>query len=244
MCLMSDEAFPHHLLGMVHLSNKIEQFGQLHGGSTVDAKISLNDSYIFHEKGLCFSVTSEIFDNNSQKLLWRNECVMLQRMKIEIPTGENAYESKLKETDIAGLTEKERWFLTSNMGRKYALASGDYNPIHLSAISARMFGFSQGAIIHGMWTKARAVASVLQTAPRNLIGLDSDCSSPVLDVFVEFKTPLFLPGEVSLSSGPLPVNNMAAFTSSDDRDGTLFQVRSVAGEQLPHVRGVFSWRKE
>jgi acyl dehydratase len=52
----------------------------------------------------------------------------------------------------------------ADIGRRYGLVSGDMNPIHLSAPSAKLFGFRQ-AIAHGLWTKARALAAMLPRQP-------------------------------------------------------------------------------
>ena len=49
--------------------------------------------------------------------------------------------------------------LAKDLGRRYAAISGDYNPIHLGALSAKLFGFKQ-AIAHGMWSKARCLAAL------------------------------------------------------------------------------------
>ena len=51
------------------------------------------------------------------------------------------------------------WRLPADTGRRYAAVSGDVNPIHLWAPAARAFGF-HGAIAHGMYTAARALATV------------------------------------------------------------------------------------
>lgn len=51
------------------------------------------------------------------------------------------------------------WALPTTLGREYAAASGDYNPIHLYGALGRLAGFP-GAIIHGMWTLAASVAEL------------------------------------------------------------------------------------
>src|SRR4029078_1795482 len=51
------------------------------------------------------------------------------------------------------------WTLPDDLGRRYAGVSGDHNPIHLHSWSAKPFGFPR-AIAHGMWTKARCLASL------------------------------------------------------------------------------------
>jgi len=71
-------------------------------------------------------------------------------------------------------------------GRRYARISQDYNPIHLHAATARLFGFKR-AIAHGLWSKARVLAELqpkLACAPRRFD--------------VSFRQPLLLPGRATL----------------------------------------------
>ena len=94
------------------------------------------------------------------------------------------------------------------------------NPIHLSAPSAKLFGFRQ-AIAHGLWTKARALAAMLPRQPIEKA-----------EVTVEFKTPLYLPGRASLWAtrqvpGSLPHN-------------ALFEVRNAKGDK-PHLRAQLAY---
>jgi len=77
------------------------------------------------------------------------------------------------------------WKLPGDLGRRYGAVSGDRNPIHIHALSARLFGFKQ-AIAHGMWTKARCLAAL----------------EPLPDTYtvdVSFKKPIFLPGHVTFA---------------------------------------------
>ena len=68
-----------------------------------------------------------------------------------------------------------------------AAVSGDRNPIHLHALTARAFGF-RSAIAHGMWLKARTLAALQGRLP------------DALTVEVAFKTPVFLPSAIALSA--------------------------------------------
>ncbi|NYV74935.1 MaoC/PaaZ C-terminal domain-containing protein, partial [Streptomyces sp. UH6] len=80
------------------------------------------------------------------------------------------------------------WRLPGDLGRRYGAASGDRNPIHLTAATARLFGFPR-AIAHGMWTAARSVAA---------FGVPD-----AVDVAVRFKAPVLLPGRVTYAAaGP------------------------------------------
>ncbi len=72
-------------------------------------------------------------------------------------------------------------------GRRYAKVSGDVNPIHLSGLTAKAFGFKR-AIAHGMWVKARVLGALSGRLP-DALALD-----------VSFRKPLFLPSTVTLST--------------------------------------------
>ncbi|MGB5952692.1 MAG: MaoC/PaaZ C-terminal domain-containing protein, partial [Ornithinimicrobium sp.] len=77
-----------------------------------------------------------------------------------------------------------RWRCPGDLGRRYAAASGDVNPIHVNPIAARAFGF-KGTIAHGMWTHARALAALEgRLAPSHTVG-------------IEFRKPIMLGQTVS-----------------------------------------------
>ena len=79
------------------------------------------------------------------------------------------------------------WRIPDDAGRRYAKVSGDVNPIHLSGLTAKAFGFKR-AIAHGMWVKARVLAALSGRLP-DAIAVD-----------VAFRKPLFLPSTVTLST--------------------------------------------
>jgi acyl dehydratase len=137
-----------------------------------------------HAKGATFDLVTTMEDSLGP--LWEAHSRMLCR-GVKLP-GEVADEAALSPS---GLSELTRWKAPADIGRRYARVSGDYNPIHLSTLSAKLFGFPQ-AIAHGLWNKARALAALGQHLP-----------AANIEIAVEFKKPVRLPGEVTLlSSGP------------------------------------------
>ncbi len=92
--------------------------------------------------------------------------------------------------------------------------SGDLNPIHVHALSARLFGFPS-AIAHGMWTKARCLAALGPQLPATFT------------VRVAFKRPILLPATVE-------------FAEQRDGDGIGFGVRD-AKRGTPHLDGLVSF---
>ncbi len=79
------------------------------------------------------------------------------------------------------------WRIPDDAGRRYAKVSGDVNPIHLSGLTAKAFGFKR-AIAHGMWMKARVLAALSGRLP------------DAFTVDVAFRKPVFLPSTVTLST--------------------------------------------
>jgi acyl dehydratase len=118
--------------------------------------------------------------------------------------------------DAAALARQTRWQLAAQLGRDYARVSGDFNPIHLTALSAKVFGFSR-AIAHGMWSLARTAAVLQPPKPLAAAQLDG-----------EFKLPMLLPGEATL------------WSASPGLAERAFEVRDAAGAK-PHLRGRFRW---
>jgi acyl dehydratase len=77
------------------------------------------------------------------------------------------------------------WHLGVDTGRAYAAVSGDFNPIHLSVLSAKALGMRR-SIAHGMYLASRALADV---GPAKGESFSWD---------VTFEAPVFLPARVAL----------------------------------------------
>ena len=191
--------FPFPVVGLVHLHNRIRQRAPLHIGEalTVTARTG---NLLAHEKGQAFSLVAEAVRDG--ETVWRGESVYLHRGR----AGRGAAMPVLDGVMAQALVET--WQVPADLGRRYARVSGDANPIHTSALGARLFGFRR-PIAHGMWAKARAAAALTQGLPLG-----------EAEVEVAFRAPLFLPGEALLRSGP---------------DGA-FEVTDAAGHRI-HLRG-------
>lgn len=86
----------------------------------------------------------------------------------------------------------QQWLLASNAGRQYAALSGDWNPIHLWAWSARLFGQRQ-PILHGMASAALLCAAM---------------PAPVRQLSLSFIRPVALCSTLQLYAGA-PANTTA-----------------------------------
>lgn len=204
MELMTDAQFPFPLLGLVHISNSITR----HRALTINDEMDITCRFgalEAHEKGTAFSVITEA--TTGGKKVWESTSTMLHRH-----TTGTAAEKKTEGTqdDMSGAT-RDLWRIGSDMGRRYGKASGDMNPIHLWPLTAKAFGFKRH-IVHGMWTKARAVAA-----------LSPQIGARPFTVAVAFKLPVFLPADVT-------------FLHKTDAAGIRFEVRDKDNVK-PHLKG-------
>ncbi len=178
MQLLTDPAFPFPLLGLIHLANRIRILRPMGNVSRVRVAVRVGNLQP-HAKGAVFDLVTTVDDQLGP--LWEAESRMLCR-GAHVPGAPGVPPS----ISGVGLNEVSRWRAESDIGRRYARVCGDYNPIHLSAWSARLFGFPR-AIAHGLWNKARTLAALSDTLP-----------AANIEVTVQFIKPLLLPGEVRL----------------------------------------------
>lgn len=205
MRLLTDPRFPFPLLGLVHLENRIRVLRPLGGLGPFSASVAV-ERLQSHEKGVTFSLITRLEDQLG--LVWEGDSRILFRgLRLPGQPAPRASEESLP------LEQLDQWRAPADIGRRYARVAGDYNPIHLSAVSARLFGFPR-AIAHGLWNKARCLAA-----------LESRLPAASYEVEVRFQKPVLLPGEVTLlASAPAPEGQLALRGSKD----------------VPHMAG--SWR--
>ncbi len=208
MAFFASPACPWPGMGTVHLANRIRQHRRLNAGDDLRVEVATGDMLV-HEKGQVFNMEMKIL--RGDELVWDATQTLL-RIGVKNPVGEK-YVSALN-ADLP-LSRQADISAPSDIGRRYGKVSGDMNPIHLSALSAKLFGF-RAAIAHGLWTKARALAQIMPPYPIDQAAVN-----------VEFKTPLFLPAKASLWTTHSELN-------------TAFEVRNQKGDK-PHLRGQITY---
>ncbi|WP_085595320.1 MULTISPECIES: MaoC/PaaZ C-terminal domain-containing protein [unclassified Pseudomonas] len=181
MQLLTASDFPFPLLGLVHLGNRIRVLRPMGNVSSVRVGVRVGNLRA-HAKGATFDLVTSIDDLLGP--LWEARSEMLCR-GVKLAASGPAPTPAEREPG-PGLEAVANWRAESDIGRRYAKVSGDYNPIHLSAWSARLFGFPQ-AIAHGLWSKARTLAALEQHLP-----------TAGVQITVRFAKPVLLPGEVRL----------------------------------------------
>ncbi|MBT7947276.1 MAG: acyl dehydratase, partial [Porticoccaceae bacterium] len=151
--IMTHADFPMKAMGQVHLRNEITVLKYFPIGAPIDLTAYIKGNTPT-SKGIEWSVGMMAKVNG--ELVWSSESTMLHRCKTTIP--------RQTAEPIMRSGEVQTWSVDGGMGRRYAKVSGDYNPIHLSAMTAKFFGFKR-AIVHGMWSKARSLAVLKNDLP-------------------------------------------------------------------------------
>ncbi|MFL5355116.1 MaoC/PaaZ C-terminal domain-containing protein [Archangium sp.] len=212
LAVLNRPEFPYRLLGMIHVRNLIRQYRRLEEGASLSVHVWVEGQ---REVRQGRELDLHTLVEQDGVLVWSAVTTMLRRLpgasersREERPKGGSA--PAVEEDPLFAHSRSEPWTVSGNTGRRYASASGDYNPIHLNALTARPFGFKR-AIAHGMWTVGRCVAELGEPA-----------RAPVLTLVSEFRRPLLLPSRV-------------VFQTAAEAGGVAYRVRSEDGQ--PHVLG-------
>ncbi|WP_223645955.1 MaoC family dehydratase [Corallococcus sp. EGB] len=208
MQLLGLPGFPYSAMGMVHVRNCIQQHRRIPDTAalTVACRFEARREVLAgHE----FDIETRIESQETGELLWQAVSTMLRRHAAR-KEKDGARKAPPPEDMRFASSRPAPWSIPADTGRRYARASGDFNPIHLTAVTAKPFGFPR-AIAHGMWTLARCVAELGEAAHVDPLRLDCD-----------FKKPLLLPSRVT-------------FQTARESGGVAFRVLSEEGK--PHLVG-------
>ncbi|GAB3429458.1 MaoC/PaaZ C-terminal domain-containing protein [Flindersiella endophytica] len=178
--LMTSEDFPFAAKGLVHVGNSLTVQRPLLAGERLTVSVRL-DALRPHRRGTQFDVLAEVASGG--ETVWSERSTYLRRERR--PADPQA--SPKQDSEPAPLPLSARWRVPGDLGRSYAHVSGDYNPIHLHPLSARLFGYRR-PIAHGMWTKARCLAAFQGRLP------------DAYTAEVSFAAPILLPSTVSFGA--------------------------------------------
>ena len=182
MSVMNRDDFPLPLLGMIHLSNHVEQRSPVLFTEALDIQARV-ENLRGHRAGTQLDMVAEIRGAGTPDIKWTGRSSYLAKgvflPGIDKPTPHNG------QADFTPPDPTAVWQLGVDTGRAYAAVSGDFNPIHLSVLSAKALGMRR-SIAHGMYLASRALADV-GPAKGETFAWD-----------VTFETPVFLPARVAL----------------------------------------------
>jgi acyl dehydratase len=208
--LLSDPQFVLPAVGMVHIKSSLVEQRPLRDDEVLDITVSI-EGHTPHERGVTFDMVTRTLVDGVE--VQRGAITLLVRSR-----GQTSHKAQQTKQEPAQSTATPLQLSSSviaaraDIGRRYGVVSGDVNPIHLSALTAKALGFPR-AIAHGMWVLARALVEVsdhLPNAPRR--------------TEVRFIKPMLLPSS-------------AVVSATRDGEGVAIAVRPVRGgpSAAPHA---------
>jgi len=203
MALMTDGSFPFGAVGLVHLENRIAIRRAIGREEALELRVHAS-ALAPHPKGRTFTIVTVASVDGER--VWEEYSTMLRRE--DRASGESEHREPSLSPELAPVAE---WQLPEDLGRRYGSVSGDRNPIHMHALSAKVFGFPR-AIAHGMWTKARCLAALESSLPE------------AYTVAVSFRKPILLPSSVT-------------FAEESGQAQKSFAVRAAKDETTIHLEG-------
>ena len=179
MAIMTDGSFPFPAVGTVHLENSITQRRPIAASERLQVTARPADLRP-HPKGRVFDMLTTV--HSGGELVWEETSTFLRLGGGDREAPASALDG-LEQPASTGTS----WRVPGDLGRRYAAVSGDHNPIHLYALTAKAFGFPR-QIAHGMWSKARCLAALDGRLP------------DAVTTEVAFRKPILLPGRVQFGS--------------------------------------------
>jgi hypothetical protein len=208
LAMLGAEAFPVKLFGLVHTQNRIAMRQPLSAEEPAEIRAWI-EGHRETERGQEFDLHTEYVAAGEP--LWDETCTFLARKRPPPGATRSAIARNIEGPPEDVAVKSSSFRAPAGLGRRYGFISGDVNPIHMSDLSARAFGFPR-AIAHGMWSLGR-LASDFEAEQ-----FDGGC-----ELSVTFKLPVYMPAWLMLQRWPI-------------ENGSGFALRDAQGEK-PHLVG-------
>ncbi|MBV9773674.1 MAG: hypothetical protein JO040_06970 [Gemmatimonadetes bacterium] len=173
--------------GVLHLESELLPLRPLRADDHVRCRLELERSETT-PRGVRLTLTARNW-NGAEQLCSQSTAVYLIRSRDAAASPASSRQAP-DAGEGEGWEELHRWALRSGAGRRYALASGDYNPIHLWSWTARPFGFRR-PILHGHCTRAMVAHVLIERRFRG-------DPTGLRRLGITFRAPLLLPARVCL----------------------------------------------
>lgn len=183
LAMLTDKAFPLSLLGAVHLRNHVLQHAPIPQDAVLSLRTEIGGQRVV-KAGLEFDMTTAVLRDGVR--VWESISTNLVRGKKFGEPGEAPAIAQLPE--LGAVNKEATWQVPPTMGRRYAKITGDFNPIHIANLTAKLFGFPR-AIIHGMWSAARSLGQLPPLEGSGPLRFD-----------VAFKGPIFIGAQSTLKA--------------------------------------------
>jgi acyl dehydratase len=203
MSLVSGFDFPFAAMGAVHTENHITQYRPIGVTDTVGLRVH-TENLREHRKGLLVDLVTDVSVGSDPA--WHQVTTFLHQRRTSLSDEPKPPPKKQPKPPPPSTVLR----ISPGQIRRYAFVGGDHNPIHMSPIAAKLFGFPS-VIAHGMFSAAAVLANIEARIPE------------AVKYSVRFAKPVVLPASMGLYV--------------DERDeGWDLTLRNLA-KGYPHLNG-------
>lgn len=197
MKLMSREDFPFSAVGAVHISNVVEQTRPLTVEDSMELAVHA-ENLRPHRKGLLIDFVTAVTVEGAEVCKQTSTFLSIgakfdREAEVSVRSRGEETGTVLEKRDVTHRAPNATVKVSPDQILEYADASGDRNPLHVSKLGAKAFGFPS-VIAHGMWT----AAAMLGTLEGRIPG--------AAKYTVEFRKPVVLPATVGIWADELEPN--------------------------------------
>lgn len=211
--MLTDENFPLGMLGALHLRNHLIQSQALVLGKTYALKLAFTGERR-RPQGLEIDYRTEIRD--ADRVVWESLTTFLVRKKFKQEDPESDYAQSIKGIESGAIVNT--FPVPKNTGKRFGLITKDINPIHMSRLMAKAFGFERD-LCHGMWALGKSLGLVK--------GVDYD--RPVR-IDVAFKGPLYMERDITIKTDSAHPERLELLSGSNPRPCVVVGVKNLDGE--------------
>lgn len=204
--------FPVKVLGLIHLRNTIRVLREVDVRAPLRLRVQW-ETMRLTDFGQEYDFTTRY--EQGGELVWEEVSTMFARANTASKEGGKRPAIERSTHPASGVVS-ETLEIAEDTGWRYARVSGDFNPIHLTARTAKMFGFKQ-AVAHGMWSLGRCLAAAAPQLPRTGVQIDT-----------QFKLPVYIPSQALARTWPVDGGtDISMCTPRGDRLHLAMQVRRL-----------------
>ncbi len=218
LVMLTEPEFPLRLLGAVHARNHAIRYRPIQPDEQIELKSRLLQCR-YRPQGYEFDL--ETLVSSKSELVWSEITTFLVRKKLR----DQDPSSPLAEVfpwDGEQAQMVDEFLVPRRAGKRYAAITGDYNPIHISRLLAKLFGFRRD-LVHGMWGVARATNQIEELRSEGPVRVD-----------IAFKGPLYMEHRVRVFSSPLEGGqSLRLFCGKEERPAVQIVVRKVGKDTHP-----------
>lgn len=212
MKLFVVDNFPVKVLGLIHLRNTIRVLAPVEERAPLKMRVYFETMRVT-DFGQEYDFTTSYEQNGT--VVWEEISTMFARGASGPKEGSKRPVIERSNHPETGV-HSDMLDVADDTGWRYARVSGDFNPIHLTARTAQMFGFKQ-AVAHGMWSMGRCLASAALQIPNVKIQIDT-----------QFKLPVYIPSQAIARTWEVPGgSDISMCTMKGDRLHLAMQVRTL-----------------